>query len=205
MQYYIQPYLTPCGRKFHLRALVLAVGDLSVYLYHNIRVLIATERYEACNYDNPFIHLTNQSVNQKHSEYDETRQNLDLDQFFDRGSQEKVGKQIKSIVKCVFSRLAQDRKRFFTLKNCYELFGFDFMLDQTQRVWLLEANPDPSLSMYHNIKSADQVLGKNVFESLPNDTFDQIHSPNSIQTICAFGKILASNGNLKTSNGNCKK
>lgn len=34
---------------------------------------------------------------------------------------------------------------FFTLPNCWELFGFDLMLDENWHVWLLEANAEPDL------------------------------------------------------------
>lgn len=29
--------------------------------------------------------------------------------------------------------------------NCFELFGFDFMLDQDMRCWLIEVNTNPCL------------------------------------------------------------
>ena len=42
---------------------------------------------------------------------------------------------------------------FFTLPNCFELFGFDLMVDDCWRVWLLEVCPCPCLllptSLFH--------------------------------------------------------
>jgi Tubulin-tyrosine ligase family len=32
---------------------------------------------------------------------------------------------------------------FFPLPRCFELFGFDLMVDEDWRVWLLEANAEP--------------------------------------------------------------
>ena len=32
---------------------------------------------------------------------------------------------------------------FFTLPTCFELFGFDLLVDQDWHVWLLEANAEP--------------------------------------------------------------
>ena len=32
---------------------------------------------------------------------------------------------------------------FFTLPNCFELFGFDLLVDRDWRLWLLEANAEP--------------------------------------------------------------
>lgn len=31
------------------------------------------------------------------------------------------------------------------LKNCFQVFGYDFMLDATGRLWLLEVNCNPCL------------------------------------------------------------
>lgn len=32
-------------------------------------------------------------------------------------------------------------------ENCYELFGFDFLLDEDFRIWLIEVNHNPYLGM----------------------------------------------------------
>ena len=69
-----------------------------------------------------------------------------------------VFEEICAIVGGVFEGLASNRKHFFATNNCYELFGFDFMVDDAMRVWLLEANPDPSMKMYG--RDRDSVLCK---------------------------------------------
>jgi len=33
----------------------------------------------------------------------------------------------------------------FRRKHCFELFGFDFMLDADMNVWLIEANTNPCI------------------------------------------------------------
>jgi len=33
---------------------------------------------------------------------------------------------------------------------CFELFGFDFMIDEDIRVWLIEINSNPYLGMPNN-------------------------------------------------------
>lgn len=51
----------------------------------------------------------------------------------------------------LFSRLkAGNRRAFFPFSNCFEMFGVDFLVDNSpdQNIWLLEVNPDPSLTMF---------------------------------------------------------
>ena len=35
---------------------------------------------------------------------------------------------------------------FFPLPNCFELFGFDLLVDSSWHVWLLEANAEPDFA-----------------------------------------------------------
>ena len=54
LQRYVEPKLLAppgggAGRKFHIRALVLAVGKLDVYLYKTCRVLVATHAFEGAD------------------------------------------------------------------------------------------------------------------------------------------------------------
>ena len=43
-------------------------------------------------------------------------------------------------------------------KNCFELFGFDFMIDEDLRVWLIEVNTNPYLGIPN--KYIDGLLPK---------------------------------------------
>lgn len=35
-------------------------------------------------------------------------------------------------------------------RNCFELFGFDFMIDEDFRVWLIEINTNPYIGIHNN-------------------------------------------------------
>lgn len=48
--------------------------------------------------------------------------------------------QITKIVQSVFERLDE----FESAKNSFELFGFDFVVDEELKCWLLEANMSPA-------------------------------------------------------------
>ena len=60
--------------------------------------------------------------------------------------------------------LGRSSQRFFPLPNTYELFGLDFLVDDTGKVWILEANPEPSMGMFGKTRACvegEDVLGKN--------------------------------------------
>ena len=51
--------------------------------------------------------------------------------------------------------------------NCFELFGFDILLDSDLEPWLLEVNLSPSLAV-------DSPLDFNIKTSLLSDTFNLV-------------------------------
>ena len=55
-------------------------------------------------------------------------------------------------------------------KNCFEFFGYDFMVDENLRVWLIEVNSSPSMDsknqpgLQHLVKSVLTDLAKVVVD-----------------------------------------
>lgn len=64
LQRNIEPHVHD-GRKFHLRVLLLCVGDLKAYIYEDVRVLLATGNYSKGCQDGARldVHVTNMGVN----------------------------------------------------------------------------------------------------------------------------------------------
>jgi len=122
------------------------------------------------------------SSNEDHRDYDRSRQNVELlpslpplppvapagagayqqqqhHPLGDRATAEAAYESICEIVEELWGALSANRKHFFALPNCWELFGLDFMLDEQHKVWLLEANPDPSMKMFGGPRFREQMLG----------------------------------------------
>ena len=59
-------------------------------------------------------------------------------------------------------------------KNCFELFGFDFLIDEDFRVWLLEVNTNPYFGIPNDYIA--KLLPKMV-DDLLNLTIDSIFAP----------------------------
>jgi Tubulin-tyrosine ligase family len=58
--------------------------------------------------------------------------------------------------------------------NCFELFGFDFMLDSDLKCWLIEVNTNPCL------EESSPLLGKllpRMIDDLLKITMDKVFAP----------------------------
>jgi len=109
-------------------------------------------------------HITNQSFNVSHPDYNESVHNIPLhlceelnngDNWEDGGK--GIWSQMMNICRSTFRELGKDGKKFLALPNTYEVFGLDFLLDSERNVYLLEANPEPSLGMFH--KTREEIIG----------------------------------------------
>jgi len=150
LQRNVDPWLH-LGRKFHLRVLLLCVGDLKAYVCEDVRVLLATGKYaDGCSDSGRLdVHITNMAANSEVSGYCEKEQNVALKELGEQLATKIFG-ELSQVLAETLSRLRQaGRRHFFTLPNCWELFGADFLLEAvTARPVLLEINPSPSLAMY---------------------------------------------------------
>ena len=133
-----------------------------------------------------YIHLTNYSINKKNENYvpngDESDEDpyaskwsfAQLRAYFDKNDidydsifakiEDLVIKTILSTESIVFaatSILVPSRN------NCFELFGFDILLDSKLKPWLLEVNLSPSLA-------TESPLDKKIKTSLLTDLFNLI-------------------------------
>jgi len=141
------------------------VNPLRIYIYQEGLVRFATVPYskDSDSYINRFVHLTNYSINKKSetfvpNEDDEENescskwsfatfrtylesQNIDHKEIFQK-IEDLIIKSVLSIENILFTaNIAQAPHRH----NCFELFGFDILLDSRLKPWLLEVNLSPSL------------------------------------------------------------
>lgn len=165
---YIDNPLLINGHKSDLRLYVLVTSydPLIIYLYEEGLVRFATVKYDHSgkNLWNPCMHLCNYSINKYHSDYiksedpDEDDQghkwslsaflkhlkanNIDTGQLMQ--SIEDVI--IKSIVSVEFSVNSACKMFVPHRNNCFELYGFDILVDSDLKPWLIEVNLSPSLN-----------------------------------------------------------
>jgi tubulin---tyrosine ligase len=135
-------------RKFHVRTYVLAVGALRVYVYRPMLALFAANPYTPPMTEGASdlrAHLTNTCFQ------DESTKTTSVHPFWDLNTSDtstnwKTGvfEQICQVTGEVFEAAAKEQMvHFQTLPNAFEVFGVDFLVDDTFNVWLLELNAYP--------------------------------------------------------------
>lgn len=166
-EYISNPYLID-GHKFDLRIYVLVTSfhPLTVYIYNEGLSRFASEKYSDSDstFEEQYSHLTNYSLN-KHSEHfirNKSANDEDLGHKWTLGAALRRMKadgvdtnllmiRIESVVlKTLFSVqssiTARCRNLLLHPKCCFELFGFDILIDTELKPWLLEVNLSPSLT-----------------------------------------------------------
>ena len=143
----------PSGCKFHLRAWVLAVGALGVWVHHDPLVMLASEAWKAPTSTISAAsvaraHVTNHAQQEHAPGYSQERHTLCLSEAFTPPAAVAICRQLEQICRAVFAPRVRPSAGFFALPHCFELFGVDFAVDEQQRLWLLELNSGPDLSLF---------------------------------------------------------
>ncbi|XP_015433956.1 PREDICTED: tubulin polyglutamylase TTLL13 [Dufourea novaeangliae] len=186
--YVARPFLVD-GYKFDLRiyALITSCDPLRVYVYNDGLARFATSRYKeptGHNTSNVFMHLTNYAVN-KHSRMyvidDEVGskrkistlnkwlkvKEVDVDELWC-----KIDEVIIKTILAAYPILKHSYHTCFPTHDktyaCFELLGFDVLLDWKLKPYLLEVNHSPS---FHT----DAQIDKDIKEGLLMDTFAMLN------------------------------
>ncbi|XP_074854891.1 tubulin polyglutamylase TTLL5 isoform X2 [Carettochelys insculpta] len=172
--------------KFDVRLYVLVTSydPLVIYLYEEGLARFATVRYDqgTKNIKNQFMHLTNYSVNKKSGDY-VSCDDPEVEDYGNKWSMSAMLRYLKQegrdtmtlmasvedlIIKTIISAelaIATACKSFLPHRgSCFELYGFDVLIDATLKPWLLEVNLSPSLA-------CDAPLDLKIKASMISDMF----------------------------------
>lgn len=154
-KYIHNPYLVG-GKKFDLRifALVLSYAPLKIYLYREgfARFTNTTYSLDKEDLSNASVHLTNHAVQKKDAEYDATKSDLkwsihSLRTFLaSMHGTEATNVSFGKIQHIITQSLKSVQNVLINDKHCVELYGYDVMIDQDLKPWLIEVNASPALS-----------------------------------------------------------
>ncbi|CAL9696402.1 unnamed protein product [Knipowitschia caucasica] len=151
-QYIENPYLIN-GRKFDLRVYVLVTSyvPLKAWLYRDGFARFSNTRFSLSSIDDKHMHLTNVAVQKTAPDYDPEKgckwQVQQLRRYLTaKHGREKIQSLFTDIDNIFVRSLQSVQKVIINDKHCFELYGYDILLDENLKPWLIEVNASPSLA-----------------------------------------------------------
>lgn len=151
---YLNDPLLVGGKKFDMRLYVLVTSyrPLKVYLYKGGFCRFCVEQYttDVAEFDNVFIHLTNVAIQKQAEDYNDKHGGkwdmndllLFIEGIHGKTAADKLAIDMEAII---IHSLKAVQPVMINDKHCFELYGFDVLIDRSLRPWLLEVNASPSL------------------------------------------------------------
>ncbi len=152
---YVDNPLLIGGKKFDLRiyALVTSYRPLRVYVHEDGFARFTAARYnnDVTDLDNMFVHLTNVSIQKTGDDYNDKHGNKwvlkNLRLYLEATcGHERTRRLFEEIEAIIVSSLKAVQHIIINDKHCFECYGYDVIIDDTLKPWLVEVNASPSLS-----------------------------------------------------------
>eukprot|EP00048_Salpingoeca_helianthica_P018505 m.242162 g.242162 ORF g.242162 m.242162 type:complete len:422 (+) comp25317_c0_seq1:36-1301(+) len=186
MQRYVSNPLTLFGgRKFHIRTYVLSVANIKVYVYREMLALFAADAYDDTDLSSR-CHITNtcvQADSPAFREEDAVRRFWNLAEVVPQAALEGVFESIKTVTAEVFRSVCHEVTVFQPMRNLFELYGLDYLVDSNYNVHFLEANAFPDFrqtgeqlsSLIDNLFTQTIAVALDPFFSLPPHPAPDMH------------------------------
>lgn len=171
---YIDNPLLIGGKKFDLRlyVVVTSYSPLKAYMSSLGFARFCSEKYstEVAELENMFVHLTNVAIQKHGEEYNESHGNKwalrDVRLYLEGvHGHEATAALFDAISALAVGSLRACQPVMINDKHCFELYGYDVIVDDCLKPWLVEVNASPSLT---TTTKADRMLKFKVI----NDTLD---------------------------------
>ena len=157
IQKYLEKPLLYQGRKFDIRLWVLFIAeqDDDIYIFKQGHLKATSTQYDPDSKD-LYVHLTNYSVQKYNQNFSkiEIGNEIPFKDFQQELDKKKTGvkfykdiyPKIVRIVR-ITGGAAKGKMNFLNKKYCFEIFGYDFILDENYQPYLLEINTNPGLEI----------------------------------------------------------
>ena len=187
-QYITKPFLID-GFKFDLRIYVLVTScdPLRIFVFNDGLARFSTVRYvepSGTNLENVYMHLTNYAINKssegfvRDEESGSKRRLSVINKWFEEHGYNltKIWNSIDdAIIKTLVSAHPTIKHNYRTCfpnhvrgSACFEILGFDILLDHKLKPWVLEVNHSPSFT-------TDSRLDREIKDTLVSDTLTLVN------------------------------
>jgi hypothetical protein len=183
IQKYIERPFLYKGRKCDIRIWVLITHKMEVYMFKEGHLKASSVNYNADNFDS-FVHITNYSLqkyNKCFSKFEKGNE-ISFKKFQEYlnskensfNFREEIFPKFIEIIK--HTMLSAKNKINLNNRNyCFEIFGYDFMMDEDKNIYLIEINTNPGLEISSEIiaelipRMIDDALRLTVDDLFPSD------------------------------------
>ena len=161
IQKYIENPLIILNRKFDIRQWVLVtnINPLTLWMWEQPYLRFGAEDYKLTDINNLYSHLTNNSIAKYSEHFKETKIEGNMwevpsfiehmQSVYNKGDiWNDLHEKMKKIVISSFDSARHEMKQ---RENSFELFGYDFMIDEQFNVILIEVNSSPALDYSTNV------------------------------------------------------
>ena len=201
-RYIDNPFLIN-NKKFDLRiyAFVTSIMPLRIYRFNEGLTRFTTSNYNSDKNDR-CAHLTNYAVNKNNKNYIQNTQPFDIDynsskwtltslkQYLEENNinSELIFNKIddiiiKTLISCENNLLSAISKYCSYQENCFELYGFDILIDDNLNCWLMECNLSPNLHFDApiDLKIKGEMIAEifDIIRIVPYDIRNEIYENNS--------------------------
>lgn len=208
---YVDNPLLVGGKKFDLRIYVLVTNfrPLKAYQYVHGFARFCNAKYnnDMGDIDNPFIHLTNVAIQKHNDDYNSQHggkwhiNNMRLYLEQTQGL-EASNRLFAAMDQLIIHSLKSVQNVMINDKHCFECYGYDVLIDQELKPWLVEINASPSLT---TTTEADRILKLGLLRDIYNIVAPNIPASvhDSCKTLLGFegGSVGAGEGGGATAGG----
>ena len=184
IQKYIENPLLYKGRKFDMRIWVLLTHQMKVYIFKEGHLKTCSIKYDINSRDS-FSHITNYSFQKHNNNFEKYEkgnevpfyefQNYINEKYPDKNYNIKTDliKQLKEIIEITMYS-AKEKINKNNKEYQFEIFGYDFMLDENFNLFLIEVNTNPGLE---ESSPWIQIIVPRMLDDALRLTIDQLFNP----------------------------
>lgn len=156
IQKYLDKPLLYNKRKFDIRCYVLIDFEFNLFYCREGHLKASSKEYDINNPD-LFIHITNYSFQKKCKGFSKYEYGNEISYQTFRNFLKSTNQDTNLFDECIkkmvqmikISMLSVGSKKLLKSKNvlCFQIFGYDFIIDENFKPWILEINDNPGLSI----------------------------------------------------------
>lgn len=175
--YIVQEYITNPhllgGKKYDIRlyCLITSFSPLCVWLHRSGFARFSKHRFSLQNLEDSFVHLTNHAIQKLDVDYNATETDCKWPlSSLRKHLKQTVGEEntlrcFQKIEETVVHTMLSVKSVMISDPHCFELYGFDVLIDDNLQPWLVEVNASPSMT---SDTDTDAAMKSRIL----HDTFD---------------------------------